>query len=291
MDNTLKTGYIMAVISFLIWGFAPIYFKAIQQVSPFEIVAHRVIWSVFTLAAILYLMDKNFVAKIIAGFKSHFWVLASAAFLLTANWLMFIYSISTGRILEASLGYYINPLVNVALGAIFLGERFSNLKKIAVLLAIIGVAQEVFRFGQIPFISLFLAATFGTYGLIRKKADIGGSEGLLIETMIMMPFAIAYLLYLQFNQQLVFLHSDLSISLLLLAAGLVTSLPLIFFIGASKRLKYSTLGMFQYIGPTLMGILGYYFYNESFPEGRLMTFGLVWLGLLLTVIESFRKRI
>jgi len=181
--------------------------------------------------------------------------------------------------------------LNVALGAIFLGERFSKIQKIAVVLALLGVAQEIFRFGQVPTISLFLAATFGTYGLIRKKAAIGGSEGLLIETIIMMPFAIAYLLYLEFNQQLVFLHSDISISVLLLAAGLVTSLPLIFFIGASKRIKYSTLGMFQYIGPTLMGLLGYYFYNESFPDGRLMTFALVWTGLLLTVFEGTRKKV
>jgi len=291
MDKNLKTGYIMAVISFLMWGFAPIYFKAIHQVSPFEIVAHRVVWSVFTLAAILYVFDKKFVTKVIAGFKSHFWVLVSAAFLLTANWLVFIYAISIGKILEASLGYYINPLLNVALGAIFLGEKFSRIQKIAVVLAIAGVAQEIFRFGQVPTLSLFLAATFGTYGLIRKKAEIGGSEGLLIETIIMMPFAIAYLLYLQFNQQLTFLHSEISISLLLLAAGLVTSLPLIFFIGASKRIKYSTLGMFQYIGPTLMGVLGFYFYNESFPDGRLMTFALVWIGLLLTVFEAIRKKV
>ncbi len=280
----------MAVIAFLMWGFAPIYFKAVQQVSPFEIVAHRVLWSVFTLAIILYFIDRKFIRKVIAGFKSHFWVLASAAFLLTANWLVFIYAISIGKILEASLGYYINPLLNVALGAIFLGEKFSKIQKLAVALAVIGVAQEVFRFGQIPIISLILAGTFGTYGLIRKKAEIGGTEGLLIETIIMMPFALAYLFYLEIGDRMVFLHGDISTSALLLAAGLVTSLPLIFFIGASKRIRYSTLGMFQYIGPTLMGVLGYYFYNETFPPGRLVTFALVWSGLALTVIESARRK-
>ncbi len=280
----------MAVIAFLLWGVAPIYFKALAEVSPFEIVAHRVLWSVFTLTAILFFIDKKFIGKVIVGFKTHFWVLALAAFLLTANWLVFIYAISIGKILEASLGYYINPLLNVAMGAIFLSEKFTKIQKIAVALAVLGVAQEIFRFGQLPIISLFLAVTFGTYGLIRKKADIGGTEGLLIETIIMMPFAIAYLVYLQFDGNLSFIYDGTSTTILLLAAGLVTSLPLIFFIGASKRIKYSTLGMYQYIGPTLMGILGYYFYQESFPEGRLVTFALVWTGLALTVFESLRKR-
>ncbi len=291
MDNSPRSGYIMAVIAFLMWGFAPIYFKAVGDVSPFEIVAHRILWSVFTLAAILYFINRQFIQKVIVGIQQHFWTLTLAAFLLTANWLMFIWAISEGKILEASLGYYINPLLNVALGAVFLGERFSLFQKIAVALAILGVAQEIFRFGQIPFIALFLAFSFGSYGLIRKKADIGGTEGLLIETLIMTPFAIAYLFYLNNTGNLSFGYSGVSTTVLLLLAGLVTSLPLIFFIGASKRIKYSTLGMYQYIGPTLMGLLGYFFYNEIFPEGRLVTFALVWTGLALTVVESLKKKI
>ncbi len=285
-----RSGHIQAVIAFVLWGFAPLYFKALPSVTPYEIVAHRVIWSVFTLAIILYWQDKNFIPKVIQGFKDHFRVLFLAAILLTSNWLVFIYAISVGEILETSLGYYINPLLNVALGAVFLSEHLTRAQKFAVFLALVGVAQEIFRFGQLPFIALFLAISFGTYGLIRKKVDIGGTVGLLIETMLMSPFAIAYLVYLNFQGKLSFTHENLSIDILLLSAGLVTSLPLIFFIGASKKITYSTLGMFQYIGPTLMGVLGYFIYHEGFPPGRLMTFALVWLGLTLTVIENFRTR-
>ena len=290
MDPNSRSGYIQAIIAFVLWGFAPIYFKALTSVTPYEIVAHRVIWSVFTLAAILYWQDKQFISKVILGFKRHFKILFIAAILLTANWLVFIYAISVDKILEASLGYYINPLVNVALGAIFLRERLTRFQKIAVLLAFIGVAQEIFRFGQIPTIALFLAVSFGTYGLLRKKADISGTSGLIIETIMMLPFALAYLFYLNSQGTLAFLHEGITIDILLLSAGLVTSVPLIFFIGASKKIPYSTLGMFQYIGPTLMGILGYFIYHESFPPGRLITFTLVWSGLALTVIENFRSQ-
>lgn len=290
MDNNPRTGYLLAVAAFLLWGIAPIYFKAIGNVSPFEIVAHRVIWSVFTLGLILYFLDRDFIRKIAIGISDDFRPLSLAAFLLTANWLMFIYAISIGKLLEASLGYYINPLLNVALGALLLGERFSRLQKLAIGLAVIGVAQEIFRFGQLPYISLFLAFTFAAYGLIRKQTKTGGAEGLLIETLIMLPFAIVFLLYLIIEGDLSFYYSGLLTSVLLMFAGLVTSIPLILFIGASKRIRYSTLGMFQYIGPTLMGILGYFFYNESFPPGRLLTFALVWTGLSLTVIENLSRK-
>lgn len=290
MDNSPKSGYILAVASFVLWGLAPIYFKAISNVAPFEIVAHRAVWSVITLGIILYLLDKDFVKKLVASTKDDFWMLLLAAILLTSNWLVFIYAISDGKILEASLGYYINPLINVGIGAFVLGERFSLLKKIAIALAIAGVAQELIRFGQLPWISLFLASSFAVYGLIRKQVKTGGAEGLMIETLIMLPFAMAYLFYLYSTGSMSFYYSGLSTTGLLVLSGVVTSVPLIFFIGASKRINYSTLGLFQYIGPTLMGILGYYFYDESFSPGRLLTFALIWIGLSLIVVETFKKQ-
>ena len=290
MDNSHKTGYIFAITAFALWGLAPIYFKAISNVSPFEIVAHRAVWSALFLGGILYIGNRNFIRELISDLSQDFWLLLLAALLLTSNWLVFIYAISSGRILEASLGYYINPLLNVALGALLLNERFSVLQKVAIGLAITGVAQEVFRFGQLPWISLFLASSFAVYGFIRKHVKTGGAEGLLVETLIMLPFAVAYLVYLNNEMTLSFYYSGLSTSVLLFLAGIVTSLPLIFFIGASKRIKYSTLGLFQYIGPTLMGVLGYYFYDETFPPGRLITFALIWAGLSLTIIESVKKR-
>ena len=290
MDNSPKSGYILALGAFILWGLAPIYFKLISNVPPFEIVAHRAVWSVITLGLILFIINRNFTKKLIERSKEDFRLLMLAACLLTSNWLVFIYAISADKILEASLGYYINPLLNIAIGSLFLNERLSSLQKIAVMLAIVGVTQELVRFGQLPWISLFLAATFAVYGLIRKQIKTQGTEGLLIETLFMLPIAIVYLMYLYNKDSMTFYFAGQSTTILLMLAGLVTSIPLILFIGASKRLKYSTLGLFQYIGPTIMGILGYYIYNEAFSEGRLMTFALVWLGLALTVFESIRNR-
>lgn len=290
MDNSPKSGYILALGAFILWGLAPIYFKLISNVPPFEIVAHRAVWSVITLSVILFIINRKFTHNLIERSKEDFWLLILATCLLTSNWLVFIYAISADKILEASLGYYINPLLNIAIGAVFLKERFSTLQKIAVLLAVIGVTQELIRFGQLPWISLFLATTFAVYGLIRKQIKTQGTEGLLIETLFMLPIALVYLVYLYNTNSMTFYFAGQSTTFLLMLAGLVTSIPLILFIGASKRLKYSTLGLFQYIGPTIMGVLGYYFYNEAFTEGRLMTFALVWLGLSLTIFESIRNR-
>ena len=251
-----------------------------------ETVSHRIVWSALMLGLLLVLTNKHFFSDIPYQIKSHGWVLGAGSLLLSINWLTYIYAVVTGQILQASLGYFINPLVNVALAAIFLSERLSRIQKIAVLLAAVGVAQEIFRFGQFPVLALIMAGSFGIYGLIRKKAAIGGSEGLLIETLLLFPFAVGYLFYLNKQGHLAFLHQGAITSWLLVASGLVTTLPLIWFISASKKLRYSIIGMMQYIAPTLMGISGYYIYKEDFPPGRLLTFLLVWSGLLLVVLEG-----
>jgi len=290
MDNSPKSGYILAVAAFVLWGLAPIYFKAITEVPPFEVVAHRVIWSVITIGLILFFINKRFLKNIVQGIKTDYKALLSAALLLTVNWLVFIVAINSGKVLEASLGYYINPLLNVALGALILGERFSNYQKIAIALAVIGVAQEVIRFGQVPYVALILAFTFAIYGLIHKQTKTGGTEGLFIETTLMIPLAFSYLIYLFMKGNLTFYYGGSSISLLIMFVGLVTAIPLLLFIASSKRIRYSTLGLLQYIGPTIMGFIGYYLYKEGFPPGRLLTFSLVWIGLALTVFEVLRNR-
>ena len=281
-----KKGFLLAAAAFVFWGLTPFYFKALSRVLPMETVSHRIVWSALMLALLLMITNRKFFGDAINEIRTHGWALGAGALLLTVNWLTYIYAVVTGQILEASLGYFINPLVNVALAAIFLSERLSRIQKIAVLLAAIGVIQEVFRFGQFPTLAIIMAGSFGIYGLIRKKANIGGSEGLLIETLLLFPFALGYLFYLSRNGRLAFLSHDTLTTCLLLAAGLVTTLPLIWFISASKKLRYSTIGMMQYIAPTLIGILGYWVYKEDFPPGRLLTFALVWFGLLLVVLEN-----
>jgi len=281
-----KKGFLLAAAAFVFWGLTPFYFKALSRVLPMETVSHRIVWSALLLALLLMITNRKFFGNVINEIRTHGWALGVGALLLTVNWLTYIYAVVTGQILEASLGYFINPLVNVALAAIFLSERLSRIQKIAVLLAAIGVIQEVFRFGQFPTLAIIMAGSFGIYGLIRKKANIGGSEGLLIETLLLFPFALGYLFYLSRHGRLAFLSHDILTTCLLLAAGLVTTLPLIWFISASKKLRYSTIGMMQYIAPTLIGILGYWVYKEDFPPGRLLTFALVWFGLLLVVLEN-----
>jgi len=287
MDGDQKAGLLLAAAAFVFWGLTPFYFKAMSGVSPLEIVSHRIIWSTFILAALLLIINRKFFKSAILQLKRHGLALGIGAALLSINWLTYIYAVSNGKVLEASLGYFINPLVNVALAAIILKEKLSRIQMFAVLLATIGVTQEIFRFGQFPTLAMIMAGTFGIYGLIRKKANIGGSEGLLIETLLLLPFAAAYLLYLSRNERLAFLNHGSLTTCLLLSAGLVTTLPLIWFISATKKLNYSIVGMMQYIAPTMMGILGYWIYKEGFPPGRLITFSLVWFGLLLVVIESF----
>ena len=287
MDADQRAGLLLAAAAFIFWGLTPFYFKAMPTVSPLEIVSHRIIWSTFILAALLLIINRKFFKSAISQLKRHGLALIIGATLLSVNWLTYIYAVSNGKVLEASLGYFINPLVNVALAAVILKEKLSRIQMFAVLLATIGVTQEIFRFGQFPTLAMIMAGTFGIYGLIRKKVNIGGSEGLLIETLLLLPFAAGYLLYLNRHERLAFLSHDSLTTCLLLSAGLVTTLPLIWFISATKKLNYSIVGMMQYIAPTMMGILGYWIYKEGFPPGRLITFSLVWFGLLLVVVESF----
>ena len=286
MGNDQKSGLLLAASAFVFWGLTPFYFKAISTVSPLEIVSHRIIWSTVILTGLLLIINRKFFRDALLQLKRHGWILALAATLLSINWLTYIYAVLNHKILEASLGYFINPLVTVALAALFLKEKLSRIQMIAVLLAAMGVSQEIFRYGQIPTLALIMAGTFGIYGLIRKKVNIGGSEGLLIETLLLLPFAAGYLFYLGMEDRMAFMNQGALTFCLLLSAGLVTTLPLIWFIGATKRLNYSIVGMMQYIAPTLIGILGYWIYEEGFPPGRLITFSLVWSGLLLVVIES-----
>lgn len=289
MPDDKKTGLFLAGAAFAFWGLTPFYFKTLSGVLPMEIVSHRIIWSAAMLGLWLLVIRRGFFSGIGDQLKRHGWVLGAGALLLSVNWLTYIYAVVSGRVLEASLGYFINPLVNVALAAVFLRERLTRIQQMAVFLATVGVTQEIIRFGQFPTLAMIMAGTFGVYGLIRKKALIGGSEGLFIETLLMLPLATGYLISLERTGGLAFGRQGIWISILLFSAGLVTTLPLIWFISASKKLTYSIIGMMQYIAPTLMGILGYFIYKESFPPGRLITFTLVWSGLLMVVGEGMAR--
>ncbi|MDN4502179.1 EamA family transporter RarD [Alteromonadaceae bacterium BrNp21-10] len=286
-DKSVKIGVLLAIAAYSMWGVAPIYFKAISHISAPDILMHRVVWSAVVLFVLVLALGQ--VAKVRAAMKNIkvLQTLLITGVLLAANWLLFIWAINNGHILEASLGYYINPLLNVLLGYLFLGERLRRLQQLAVVLALVGVAFLVISLGQLPWIALILAFSFGIYGLLRKTVAVDSLPGLTIETTMMLPFALLYWVFFASADSNMLLN-DISVNTLLVFAGVVTTAPLLCFTGAAKRLMFSTLGFFQYIGPSLMFVLAVYLYNEPLQIERLITFAFVWMALFVFSMDSLR---
>ncbi|MBF0530805.1 MAG: EamA family transporter RarD [Deltaproteobacteria bacterium] len=290
MNQNRKIGILYALGAFGFWGLIPIYFKAIAQVSPLEILCHRVIWSVPLCAAAITLARQwPTVIQPLAnrGVQKNL-VLSST--LIAINWFIFIWAVNNGHVLESSLGYFINPLVNVLLGTIFLKERLRPAQKIAVLLAAAGTIVLTTRLGTFPWISLSLACTFRSYGFIRKTVCIESLAGLFVETSLLMPAALGYLIYLEYIGELSWGHIGWSPTLLMISAGAVTSLPLVLFAKGARLLEYSTLGLCQYITPTTQFLLAIFIYNEPFTTTHLVTFGLIWSGLAIYMTEIYRNQ-
>ncbi|POF55259.1 protein RarD, partial [Vibrio vulnificus] len=250
-----RQGVLLALGAYTMWGIAPIYFKSLAAVSPLEILSHRVVWSFFLLAALLHFGRHWRTVRDVLTSKSKMLYLVTTAILVGANWLIFIWAVNANHMLDASLGYYINPLINVLLGMLFLGERLRKLQWFAVTLAACGVLVQLVVFGSVPIVAIALAFSFGFYGLLRKKVSVDAQTGLFIETLVMLPAAAIYLLFIADTPTSNMLANPSQLNLLLIAAGVVTTLPLLCFTGAATRLKLSTLGFFQYIGPSLMFLL------------------------------------
>lgn len=280
--QTLHGAY-FATAAYGFWGIAPIYFKFVGHVSPYEIVAQRVVWSVVLLLGILVYLRKLDALRIP---RVHWWKVACTSGLLTLNWLIFIAAIINDNIVETSLGYFINPLVSVFLGMIFLKERLRRLQWIAIAIAAIGILYQLIWYGRIPLVALGLAFSFGFYGLTRKNLGLHSVAGLALETMIMAPVALAYLIWLFDAGQLAFAHVDIQTDILLALAGLVTSFPLLCFAAAVTRLSLTAAGMFQYIAPSLSLIIAVTIYDEPFGVDRMVTFTCIWIALALFTIET-----
>ena len=282
-----KLGVSCALAAYGFWGMVPIYFKSIGHVSPLEILSHRVIWSV-PLTAVLIALAHDWLGLRRALASKEVWrTLLVTALLVTINWLIFIYAVNTDRILQASLGYYINPLVNVLLGVVFLRERLRPLQVVAVLFAAAGTANITIQFGRFPWIALVLAFSFGTYGLLRKTVRIEAVNGLFVETALVCPIALGYLIYLGIKGGLAFGNVDHQTTWLLFLAGAVTAFPLVWFTSAARRLRYSTMGLLQYLAPSLMFLLAVFRYGEPFTLINFITFGCIWTGLAIFVVDSF----
>lgn len=285
-----RNGVLAALTAFIIWGLAPLYFKAVGSVPSSEIVAHRVLWSAVFLAGLLALWPAAGGFGAIARLRGQpqlLRLLALTALLTGSNWLVFVWAISADLLVEASLGYFINPLVSVLLGRIFLGERLRPLQKLAVALAAAGVLWRVGQVGSLPWIALFLALTFGFYGLLRKRAPVDAVSGLFVETLITAPLALAYLGWLAAQGTLAFGHGAFT-DWLLPAAGVLTAVPLMLFAVGAQRLPLSTVGFLQYIAPTLNFLLAVLVFREPFDAGQLLGFALIWAALALYSLDLLR---
>lgn len=289
MPGAVRTGSIYAVAAFGFWGMTPIYYKLLPHVPPAEILAHRVVWSVIFGAAFVTIARSWGAVRSSMTDRRTLATLALTAALVSTNWLVYIWAIANEQVMSTSLGYYINPLVNVLLGMLFLGEKLNRARMVAVLLAVAGTASLAVEVGSLPWVSLTLAFSFGFYGLIRKRLGLPGLAALFVETLLVAPLALAALAWFHRDGQGAF-GSDLGTSLLLVLAGPVTLLPLLWFAEAARRLPLVTIGFFQYLGPTLTFLLATLVYDEPFTFAWAVTFGLIWTALVVFSGDSLRTR-
>jgi len=281
-----QLGIFYALGAYLMWGFAPIYFKYLEFIPVYEVLAHRVIWAVvFTTLVISFTRGWSQTINILTSRKNLLF-LTCTSLLISVNWTVFIWAISNERMLEASLGYFINPMINVVLGLVFLSESLSRIKWIAVSLAFVGVAVQVGVVGTLPWVSLVLPITFAFYGLLRKKIKIAALTGLFFETLIALPVALYYLFFIAESSSSDMSNNGWSLNVWLMSAGIITAMPLIFFAQAALRLKLSTLGFFQYLAPSIVFLMAILIYGESLTFAKTLTFVFIWAGIFLFAFES-----
>jgi len=289
MRDQVRLGAIYALLAFGAWGVNPIYFKAVRSVPALEILAHRVLWSVPLLILLVTLVKGWPQLRAALTEPRTLLALLASTLLLSGNWFVYIYAINTDRIVQTSLGYYMNPLLFVLLGMVFLKERLSRAQALAVFLGAVGVLNLIVQEGTIPWISLSLAGTFCAYGLIRKVIKLGSIEGLLAETALMLPLALAWIALLGLRGESSFLTSDWQLDLLIILVGPVTALPLIWFASSARRLDYATVGIFQYITPSIHFLLGVFVYGEPFSLAHLITFACIWTALAIYSTDALRR--
>lgn len=289
MDKKTRTGLFFGISTFAMWGVFPVYFKLLGSVSPTEILAHRIVWSALFLFLFLKCIHKLSNVKRLLRIKKVALLLLATGILIAINWGVFIYAVEQNKIIETSLGYFINPLISILLGAIILKEKLNLALKISLLIVFCAICIQIYALRSLPFISLILPLSFAFYGLLRKKVSIPSFEGLFIETLLLFPIVLIYLTYLGSNHK-----SDFDFSatgLLLFLSGIVTILPLLTFSASTKYLRLSTIGFLQYISPTLSLLIAVFLYNETLDNYKLVSFMLIWISLALAGLNGiWRKR-
>lgn len=287
-EQTKGTWY--GALAYALWGFVPIYWKLLQHISAFQLICHRIVWSCLLLLVLTALSHDWQALKNALRSRRAIGIYTAAAFVIGINWLVYVWAVNAGFVLQASLGYFINPLVNVLLGVAVFREKLRRLQWTAVGLAAAGVVYLGIFYGSVPWISLALAVTFGGYGELKKMAPLASVQGLALETGILFVPAAAYLLFVEREGRGGFLHASLVTQMLIAAAGPVTTVPLLFFASAARRIPLSLMGMLQYISPTLQFLLGVLLYKEPFTSMQFIGFALVWTALVLFAAEGYVTR-
>jgi chloramphenicol-sensitive protein RarD len=286
----VSRGVVFALTAYLLWGVFPLYFKQVQSVAPLEVLANRMLWSLVFVAGLLTALRGTRWLRDLLRQRPPIGLFALSALAVSINWLIYIWAVNSGHIVDASLGYFINPLLNVVIGALFLHERLRPAHWVAVLLAALAVAWLTWSAGRLPWIGLTLAVSFSLYGLLRKHAPLGAIDGLAVETALLAPVAIAYLVWLTVHGEsaLVAALGDGRPALViwLLLAGPITAVPLLFFAAGARRIPFATLGLLQYVGPSLQLLIGVQIYGEPFDADKLIAYSAIWVALAIFSIDG-----
>jgi len=282
----MNKGYLAAFAAYLFWGLSPLYWKVVASVPAIEVVGIRVIWAVPFLLLLLFIRRDFSILRIFWQSPWKYKGYLLTPFLLAVNWLVWIWSVSNGYVVDASLGYFINPLINVVMGVVLLHEHLRRTQWISLFLALVGVLYLTLNYGQFPWIALTLACTFALYGYIRKTAALGAVNGLTVEISVLLVPSIMLVMYLNSSGTLMLPSLDLEMHLWLSLAGVITVFPLSIFAYGARKIPYSTLGFIQYIAPTLQFLLGVYLFKEEFSDDKLIGFSFIWLALILYSLEN-----
>ena len=283
----MNKGILNGIAAYALWGFFPIYWKFLHKVPALQVIGHRIGWSFILLILIILITNQWKEFRSAALTPKVIGIYSIASVLLTINWLVYVWGVNSGFIVETSLGYFINPLFSVLLGVILLRERLRPAQWIPVTIAAIGVIYLTLVYGRLPWIALTLAFSFGFYGLVKKLAPLGSLYGLTLETGIAFPLALIYLLFAESGGTAAFLHESASTSILLIGAGAVTTIPLLMFASAAKAIPLTVIGLLQYIAPTLQFLIGIFLYKEPFDRSHFIGFGIVWVALIIFWVENF----
>lgn len=286
IPNQTKLGIAFSLGAFTIWGLNPIYFRMIREVSTPEIIAHRILWMLLILLGVAAFTRKLAALKGFLLNRRILGLMIVTSVLIFTNWFVFTWAVTHDRLIDTSMGYFINPLCNVFLGMVFLRERLRIGQTVSVLLAGAGVVFMVVQYGTLPWIAMVLPVTFGTYGLLRKRIEIDSFNGLLMESIILAPFALGYLAYLGGHNNSVFLNEGLDLKFSIMLCGPITIVPLMLFASGIKRIPYTTVGILQYLAPSMTFLLGVFAFGEAFDGVQLVTFGCIWASLIIFTIEG-----